>query len=87
MGVALGVEVGVGVSAGVGVGVADGVAVGVKHGTGTHETRLTVSARHPSPEPLLSLAIRQRSLQFVKMVSFPRSTTVVMNPCELPLQA
>jgi hypothetical protein len=46
---------------------------------------LIVSTRQPSLEPLLSLAIRQRSLALMGMNG--RSTTVVMKPPELPLQA
>ena len=41
--------------------------------------------RQPSPEPLLSLAILQRSLPFT--TSKGRLTVVVMKPPELPLHA
>jgi hypothetical protein len=44
-----------------------------------------VSTRQPSLEPLVSLAIRQRSLPPVGIKG--RFTTVVMKPSELPLQA
>ncbi len=44
-----------------------------------------VSRRQPSLEPLVSLAILQRSLKPVEIIG--RFTTVVMKPPELPLQA
>lgn len=80
-GVTLGVAVTVDVA--VGVGVIGGV--GVPHGTGSHQAINTVSTRQPSLEPLLSLAIRQRSLPPGGMNG--RFTTVVTKPFELPLQA
>ena len=89
LGVTLGVVVAVGVGVAVGVvvavAVAVGVGVGVSHGTGSHQAIRTVSTRQPSLEPLLSLAIRQRSLPPAGMSG--RFTTVVMKPSELPLQA
>jgi hypothetical protein len=95
VGVIVGVVVGVtvGVTVGVGVGVIVGVGVGGWHGpvvslsrgTGTHAVILTVSIRQPSPEPLVSLAIRQRSRAWEPNPGM--FTTVVMNPAELPLQA
>lgn len=90
--VALGVVVGVAVdeaeAVAVGVGVIGGVAlgVGVGHGFGTHPAILTVSTRQPSLEPLLSLAIRQRSLVLPEKKR-GRFTTVVTKPPELPLHA
>ncbi len=95
MAVAVGVTVGVavGVAVGVTVGVTDGVGVGVIGGVGVgvgvpekwHQTMLVVSMRQPSLEPLLSLAIRQRSTPFPS--SWGMFTTVVMKPSELPLHA
>lgn len=86
VGITLGVGVGVKVGAGVAVEVEVGVAVGVGHGIGAQPTISIVSTRQPSLEPLVSLAIRQRSLV---MDGRPNGkwTTVVMKPCELPLQA
>lgn len=84
VGVTVGLAVGVTVGVGVGVGVIGGVGVG--HGIGAQPTMSTVSTRHPSLEPLVSLAIRQRSLLFGGK-TIGRLTTVVMKPCELPLQA
>lgn len=46
---------------------------------------MIVSTRQPSPDPLLSLAIRQRSLPPAGMNG--RLTTVVMKPSESPLHA
>jgi len=67
-----------------GAGVGRGrLGVGGIHGTGAHPLTLTVSMRQPSLEPLLSLAIRQRSLSPMTMIG--RLTTVVMKPSELPL--
>jgi hypothetical protein len=89
--VAVVVAVGVGVTVGVTVAVAVGLTVGVGgggvgvHGGPWQKVRLTVSTRQPSFEPLLSLAIRQRSLPSGKPVG--RFTTLVMNPSELQLQA
>jgi len=87
VGVIVGVTVAVGVTVGVTVGVPDGVGVG--EGVGVpekwHQTTLAVSTRQPSPEPLLSLAIRQRNTPFKS--SPGRLTTVVMKPSELPLHA
>ena len=59
-----GVTVTVAVAVAVAVGVGGTVAVGVGHGFDTHPAILTVSTRQPSLEPLVSLAIRQRSLLF-----------------------
>jgi len=86
VGVAVGVTVGVtvGVAVGVGVGVIGGVGVG--HGIGAQPTIFIVSTRQPSLEPLMSLAIRQRNL-LPGGRKTGRLTTVVMKPCELPLQA
>ena len=88
LGIAVDVDEAVAVAVGVGVGVGVGVAVGVGegHGFGTHPAILTVSTRQPSLEPLVSLAIRQRSLLLpAKMKG--RFTTVVIKPSELPLHA
>ena len=88
VGVAVAVAVGVALGVAVGVDEAVAVAVGVGegHGFGTHPAILTVSTRQPSLEPLVSLAIRQRSLLFpAKMKG--RFTTVVIKPSELPLHA
>jgi hypothetical protein len=71
---------------GVGVGVIGAVGVGVHGGKASHQVRLTLSIRQPSPEPLLSLAMRQRSVR-LKLTSAGRLTTVVMKPLELPLHA
>jgi hypothetical protein len=60
VGVALGVVVGVAVAVAVAVTVAVGDAQGVP--CPWHQARLTVSTRQPSFEPVVSLAIRQRSL-------------------------
>ena len=86
--VAVAVAVAVGVAVGVDEAVGVGVAVGVGEGPGfgTHPAILTVSTRQPSLEPLVSLAIRQRSLLSpAKMKG--RFTTVVIKPSELPLHA
>jgi hypothetical protein len=85
--VGVGVTVTVGVAVGVGVGVIGGVGVGVGHGVPCpwHQVMSTVSTRQPSSEPLLSLAIRQRSVLGIKRNG--RYATVVMKPSELPLQA
>jgi hypothetical protein len=80
VGVGVGLIVGVGVIGGEGVGPQGGV--GASSGIGLHHVTLTVSTRQPSPEPLLSLAILHRSIPKAGM-----SITVVINPCELPLQA
>jgi hypothetical protein len=93
VGVAVGVTVGltVGVTVAVGVGVIGGVGVGVIEGVGhgvpipSHQVISTVSTRQPSLEPLLSLAIRQRSLPGFRIPG--KFTSVVMNPSELPLHA
>ena len=88
LGVIVGVAVGVDGAVAVGVGVIGGVALGVGEGQGigAHPAILTVSTRQPSLEPLVSLAIRQRSLLLpAKMAG--RFTTVVMKPSELPLHA
>ena len=87
VGVTVGLTVGVGVigGVGVGVGVPHGCVVLPSRGTGTHAVILTVSTRQPSPEPLVSLAIRQRSRPWAANQGM--FTTVVMNPPELPLQA
>ena len=66
---------------GVGVGVGGGVGVPEKW----HQTTFAVSTRQPSLEPVLSLAMRQRSTAFRS--SDGRSATVVMKPPEFPLQA
>jgi hypothetical protein len=88
LGLGVGVDVIVGVAVAVGVDEAVAVALGVGegHGFGTHPAILTVSTRQPSLEPLVSLAIRQRSLLLpAKMKG--RFTTVVIKPSELPLHA
>ena len=68
---------------GSGVGVGGGVGVGVPEKW--HQTMLVVSTRQPSLEPVLSLAIRQRSTAFES--SGGRFTTVVIKPSEFPLHA
>jgi hypothetical protein len=84
VGVIVAVTVAVAVGVGVGVG---GVGVGVHGGPcPAHQVMWSVSTRQPSLPPLMSLAMRQRSLR-LKLTSSGRSTTVVMNPSELPLQA
>jgi hypothetical protein len=92
VGVALGVAVGVdeAVAVTVAVGVAGGVGVsvgvGVGHGIGAQPVISIVSRRQPSLDPVVSLAIRQRSLLSRGRKS-GRLTTVVTKPSELPLQA
>ena len=61
VGVAVMVPVGEGVAVAVGVGVAVAVAVGVGQGLFTQPKISTVSTRQPSFDPVVSLAIRQRS--------------------------
>jgi hypothetical protein len=85
VGVTLGLTVAVGVTVGVGVGGWHGPVALPSRGTGTHAVMLTVSTRQPSPEPLVSLAIRQRSRAWAPNKGM--LTTVVTNPPELPLQA
>ena len=88
VGVTVGVTEGVGVGGvalGVGDGVPHGCVVSPLRGTGTHAVILTVSTRQPSPEPLVSLAIRQRSRPCAPNQGM--FTTVVINPPELPLHA
>ena len=86
VGVVVGVTVGVtvGLTVGVGVGVIGGVGVG--HGIGAQPIISTVSTRQPSLEPLVSLAILQRSVVIGGRTT-GKLTTVVMKPCELPLHA
>jgi hypothetical protein len=84
VGVAVIVPVGEGVAVAVGVGVAVAVAVGVGQGLFTQPKISTVSTRQPSFDPVVSLAIRQRS--FMGKTN-GRLTTVVTKPSELPLQA
>ncbi len=83
--VAVGVDEGVPVAVAVGVALAGVVGVGVHPAKMWHQVMLTVSTRQPSLEPLLSLAMRQRSLACV--CTNGMLTTVVMKPSELPLQA
>jgi hypothetical protein len=91
MGVTVAVAVGVvvNVAVAVGVGLAGvGVDVGDAHGVPCPWQKLifTVSTRHPSLKPLVSLPIRQRRL----IPGGPyggKSSTVVMKPSELPLHA
>ena len=64
LGVMVGVAVAVTVAVAVGVGVVGGVTVGVGHGSFTQPKISTVSTRQPSLDPVVSLAIRQRSLLF-----------------------
>src|SRR5512133_3885051 len=81
----LGVGLGLGVGGGVGVP-NGGVGVGVHGGpTPRHQVMFTVSTRQPSLPPLVSLAIRQRSLPHGCIGG--TFTTVVMKPPEFPLQA
>jgi hypothetical protein len=86
--VGVAVAVAVGVALGVAVGVEDavGVAVGVGHGSLTQPKISTVSTRQPSLDPVVSLAIRQRSLLF-RGRKIGRLTTVVTKPSDLPLHA
>src|SRR3954468_5035902 len=85
----VGVGVGLAVAVTVGVGVAVAVAVAVAVGGGGplkwHSVSVILSMRQPSPEPVLSLAILQRSLPSITNVG--RFTIVVMKPPELPLHA
>ena len=81
-----GLVVGVGVAVGVDEAVAVAVGVGDGHGFFTQPKISTVSTRQPSLDPVVSLAILQRSL-LPKGRKPGRSTTVVMKPSELPLQA
>ena len=80
----------VGRGLGVGVGLTVGVGLGVGVGQGVpwprHPVILRVSMRQPSLEPLVSLAIRQRTLPEARKGS-DIPTPVVMKPSELPLQA
>jgi hypothetical protein len=76
---------GLGRGAEVGLDRGVGKGLGVHSGKIGHQLILTVSTRHPSPEPLLSLAIRQRNL--VNGDADGAYTTVVMKPPELPLHA
>jgi len=68
-----------------GGGVGRGWGVGEQSGTGAHKVIAIVSTRQPSPEPLLSLAIRQRNLPFGGRNG--RLTSVQINPPESPLHA
>jgi len=52
-----------------------GGGVGVGHGTNWHHVIMILSKRQPSPEPLLSLAMRQRSVAVTGIDG--RFTTVV----------
>ena len=98
--VGLATGVAVGEDDGEAVGVGDTVAVGETLGVGEggtvgvgeqrpprswHQLILTVSTRHPSPRPLMSLAILHRSLPSITCDG--RFTVVVINPPELPLHA
>jgi hypothetical protein len=76
------VGVGVNVALAVGVGVAVGVAVGVPKVR--HSVTTTSSTRQPSLEPLVSLAMRQRS---TCIKANGRFTVAVTKPSELPLHA
>jgi hypothetical protein len=58
----------------------------VGHGNGAQPIISTVSTRQPSLDPVVSLAIRHRSLLFTGR-NIGRLTTVVTKPSELPLQA
>ena len=82
--VTVGVTVGVtlGVNVGVGEAVAEGVGVG--HGAFTQPAISIVSTRQPSSDPVMSLAIRQRSF---RGKTNGRLTMVVTKPSELPLHA
>ena len=84
VGVGVAVAVGVGVTVAVGVGVSLAVGVGVGQGLFTQPKISIVSTRQPSFEPVVSLAIRQRSFMGN---TIGRLTTVVTKPSELPLQA
>src|SRR5262249_50445333 len=86
-GVNLGVACGLGgmEASGRGAGVGRGCCGGVQPGTGTHKVTAVVSTRQPSPEPLLSLAIRQRNLP--PWGRNGRLTSVQIKPPELPLHA
>jgi hypothetical protein len=76
------VALGVVVAVAVGLGGTVGVAVGVPKIW--HSVTTTLSTRQPSLEPLVSLAIRHRSI-CVKLNG--RFTVAVMKPCEFPLHA
>jgi hypothetical protein len=86
-GVGRGAGVGRDRGTGVGLAVGEGVAVGVGLGSPLkwHSVTVMLSMRQPSPEPLLSLAILQRSLPSTTSVG--RFTVVVIKPPELPLHA
>ena len=91
VGVAVTVEVGVavtvsvGVTVTVGLGVIDGVGKGVGVGVGLSQTISTSSTLQPSPEPLESLAMRQRRTIGTPVGRSP--TSVSMKPPELPVHA
>ena len=76
---------GLGRGAGVGRDRGVGKGLGVQSGNIGHQLMFTVSTRQPSPEPMLSLTIRQRNL--VNGDADGACTTVVMKPPELPLHA
>ena len=87
VGVTVTVEEGVGVTVAVGLGVIGGVGVGkgVGVGVGLSQKIPISSTLQPSPEPLESLAMRQR-----RTIGIPvgrPSTTVWMKPPELPVHA
>ena len=92
VGLAIGLAVGEdegepeGVGEVVAVGVAVAVGVGEHRPPGSwHQLISTVSTRHPSPEPVVSLPILHRSLPSITCCG--RLTVVVMKPRELPLHA
>ncbi|TMJ80107.1 MAG: hypothetical protein E6G79_19440 [Alphaproteobacteria bacterium] len=84
--VAVAVGVAVNVAVAVGVGLCSTVGVGVAVGVPKKWQAYTVtsSTRQPSLEPVVSLAMRQRNLEFAEGGTF---TTVVMKPSECPLHA
>ena len=84
--VAVAVGVAVNVAVAVGVGLCSTVGVGVAVGVPKKWQAYTVtsSTRQPSLEPVVSLAMRQRNLEFAEGGTF---TTVVMKPSESPLHA
>jgi hypothetical protein len=84
-GVAVTVAVGVGVTVTVGVGVIDGVGKGVGVGVGLSQPITISSTLQPSPEPLESLAMRQRRTIGTPVGKSP--TAVSMKPPELPVHA
>jgi hypothetical protein len=82
-GVGVGVGVRVGVTVAVGVGVIGGVGLGVGR---SHVTSIS-STLQPSPEPLESLAMRQRRTKGFPGIAKLSSISVSIKPPELPVHA